>query len=210
MRVSAGENQSHINTGYLSSSSIDATEDCTKKRIRLGNDNYVISIEPFKENRNKSINELNDLNESETDPPPVVITQPNNNNHPAYNRVHKTIIKKTTNNSSSFCSCCRFFIDLFSLFIQCIRCFASCFCSPCCFATALFGGIAAVFGVAALGFIGIIPIPVNWANSICNATESYRNVFVTYENVTLLDRSLFSTFQTTTQISGNNYFVFYL
>ena len=47
------------------------------------------------------------------------------------------------------------------------------------------GGIAAFFVVAALGLFGIIPIPVNWTNSICNATESYRNVFVTYENVTL-------------------------
>jgi hypothetical protein len=165
----------------------------------------VISIEPFKENRGKSIN---DLNESETDPPEI-ITQSNDNNHPAYNRVNRTVIKKTTNKSSSFCSCCRFFIDLFSLFIQCIRCLASCFCSPCCFATALFGGIAAVFGVAALGIFGIIPIPVNWTNSICNATESYRNVFVTYENVTL-DRPPFSTIQTTTQIPGNYYYIFFI
>ncbi len=56
LRVSAGD--SNTNSGFISTSSILATEDCAKKRIRLGNDNYVISIEPFKENLGKPIDHI--------------------------------------------------------------------------------------------------------------------------------------------------------
>ena len=202
--MSAGENQSHINTGYLSTSSIEASDDCAKKRIRLGNDNYVISIQPFKEAKRKSIIDLNDLNESETDPPPPPLPlgiANDANNQPTYNRVNKTVIKKTiktSSNSSHFCSCCRFIVDLLSLFIQCMRCFASCFCTPCCFATALFGGVFAVMGVGVFVIAGVIPLPADWTSGICNNNASQRNMFASYENVTVVDRLLT---YSTTQVS---------
>ena len=196
LRVSAGD--AHINSGFISTSSIDTAEDYAKKRIRLGNDNYVISIQPFKDNNKKSII---DLNESETDPPSENAV----NILPGYTKENRTIIKNAIK-TSNYCSLCKCFFSFCSLILQCLQCIGSCFCTPCCFATALFGGIAAAFGVVALGFFGIIPIPVSWTNGICNASDFQRNIYVTYENVTVIDRPF--TIASTTHVTSivNFYF----
>ena len=50
-------------------------------------------------------------------------------------------------------------------------CLANCCCRPCCSAAGLLGGVGAIGGLvaggAALGVIGLIPIPVEFTRNIC-------------------------------------------
>jgi hypothetical protein len=96
-------------------------------------------------------------------------------------------------------------MKLFTLFLRFCQCLGSCFCTPCIVATAVFGFMAVGLGVVALGFFGIIPIPISWSgtgSSNCNCNDTQRNIFVSYENVTVIDRLFPSTSDSTIRVTG--------
>jgi hypothetical protein len=186
-------------SGLISNASSVTNDDYGSKRIRLGNDNYVISIQPIKDESDKNYSRLGsgkypgDYAKSEC-------SSQNTENNVTY----KKTVNKTTIKVPSICSCCQCCVQIFSLFLQCLQCLGSCLCTPFCCAAGVFGAFAAAAGVVALGVFGIIPIPVNWSNAICNP-ENHRNIFVTYENATVFNFShvisTSSTAATTTTIT---------
>jgi len=74
------------------------------------------------------------------------------------------------------CGCVRSCIALLSFLVNFLSCLTSavsnCCCKPCCSTAAMLGGVGALGGVmagaAALGVLGIIPIPVEIARNICH------------------------------------------
>jgi hypothetical protein len=188
-------------SGLISNASSITNDDYNSKRIRLGNDNYVISIQPIKDESDKNYARLGSGKYPADYSRPESIVE----STPPDSMIYKKTVNKTTIKVPSICSCCQCCVQVFSLLLQCLQCLGSCLCTPFCCAAGVFGAFAAAAGVVALGVFGVIPIPVDLTNAICNS-ENHRNIFVTYENATVYNYShnISTTTTTTTMITASN------
>jgi hypothetical protein len=188
------------------------------QRVRLGNENFVISIQPFRFKGGQSLCE-----ESETDNTKVTDDTLANNSQQA---ILKNNPKKVSNNvdqdddddSSStsnsesgglkvsyICFFCRCFFRILSFFLKCLSCCGSCLCTPC-FCAAMFGAVAAALAVVCMGFFGIIPIPIPWTENICADQQRFlfNNHTLIYPNFTNFYNTTIETNYTSTEIVANS------
>lgn len=199
-----------VSTGaYRSTASLLSPE---SQRIRLGNENFVISIQPFKFTGGQSLCE-----ESETDNTKVTDETLANNsqqtilkNKPKQSNDDDDDDSSSTSNSerngpkvSYICFFCRCFFRILNFFLKCLSCCGSCLCTPC-FCAAMFGAVAAALAVVCMGFFGIIPIPITWTENICTDQQRFLFNNQTFVNHTNFYNTTLSTNYTTTKMITNS------
>lgn len=103
------------------------------------------------------------------------------------NHFHKKVINnKIELNPENFC-CCRPCVSIVNMFCQICNLFSKCCMRPCCSALAVLGGLIGIavllIGLLAAFYFGIVPVPQQITQSICNNTREnfyYRENFTYY------------------------------
>lgn len=114
------------------------------------------------------------------------------------------------------CGCIRIFISFMHFLCGIFSCFTNCLadfcCKPCCSTAAMLGGVGAiggaVAGAAALGVLGVIPIPVEFTRNICKFDPNH-NLYNNTNFVTNLTNTVVSSDDSKDlivfNITGNNF-----